>query len=215
MMKYLIRLHIANGLPPNEAEEPSRPRSSPSDIYQNSLVALRQYAWTFLGVQQGVPTENQPEAVARANAHLAIMNRMNFPHQYTDRSDLIGGDFQCQECRAEGHRPTVPVYHYKMSLWHVIIPIRNEEDQRLVTKLKDGMRPSIPSSEVRRRVLKGGGISRRARGGHHAVRGPRGGRDRVLEGRIARNRVEEKRRVLGKIKEEQLMESLEGMGIDG
>lgn len=106
----------------------------------------------------------------------------------------------------------MPVYHYKMSLWHVIIPIRNEEDQTLVTKLKDGMRPSIPSSEVRRRALQGGGIGQSYRGGRHAARG---GRDRVLEGRITRHRVEEKRRVLGRMKEEQLMESLEGMGIEG
>ncbi|KAF2272917.1 uncharacterized protein EI97DRAFT_461534 [Westerdykella ornata] len=202
MMPDLIRLHTSTPSPSSEAEGYSEPRSSPNEIYENNVLALRQYAVTFLGVREDIPLDDQLQAVARANAHLAILNRVNFKHQLNDRLDLVGGDFGCQECRVEGHRPSVPVYHYRRDPWHVIIPIRNEEDQTLVRRLKDGTTPSRPSNKGRNHVQAGRGRGGKARSF-----------DRLLGGRITKQRVEEKERVLGRMKEEELMESLEGMGI--
>lgn len=172
-----------------------QPCKNPQDISNSGMAGLIAYTLTFLYAA------NVPDAMERSTALKGTFDKMCFVHQWKNRPDLLGGDFECKECGDKGHRPTVPTHTYRRDPWHIIIPIRDERDEGLVRELKRGVIPQAQQYRNRRR--RGFGPRR-----HFARR-------EVTHGRIERQRREEKTRVINQLREDNIVAEIEEMDLFG
>jgi hypothetical protein len=173
---------------------------TPQKIADDSLDALQAYAHTFLNVQTA---EGQQQALGLK----AIMDQMAFVHQRAHRPDMVNGNFECKECGTEGPRNTVPAIAYKKDPWHLIIPIRNDEDAAVAAALLRKEEPPKPFQHHKGGKKNQNGRRPNNRGNHgdhgrgprnrgqndHRGRGPRNRGNHGNRGRRDRNRVHEGR----------------------
>jgi hypothetical protein len=147
-------------------EKDRQPGKTPQEIANDSMKGLVAYAGTFLNPQT-------TEGAQTAMELKMIMDRMSFVQQKEHQPDLTKGDFQCKECGTAGARPSVPAFLYRVDPWHIIIPVRNNEDAAVVEALRKGQRPKPPN-----------------RGQHNRKKGNgRPPKNKVQDGRITKQRV--------------------------
>jgi hypothetical protein len=159
-----------------ETETPLASKN-PQNIADDSLAAVSAYANTWLDPKT---QEGQQQAFGLKG----IMDQMSFVHQRAHRPDPVNGDFECKECGTQGARSTVPAFPYQKDPWHLIIPVRNEEDAAVVAALLRKEEPPKPIQHLKNKPKNNHGRPPRSRannedrGRGHRSRGQNGGRGR-------------------------------------